>query len=1782
LLYFRFLALPVREGLFICFFTLYKSMPLTALEEKFPRLVVSRRGPEDSESGFLFGDEFPEAGAPPAKPVKERKQEAKPSAPAKPVVEEPGSRKSVQDFEHEGSVGGLRAKYEATSQGIIGFDDSIFLPNGEEVDGVWKLVDAFSITPSHDPFTFTHSRGFPALEGGGSVNTRDYSHESDAKLNVINVAGDFDGRALGFDSAVVVTKDGVVISGNNRTMSSQLAARKGTDKKYLQALLKRCRSFGFTQDQVMAFEHPRVVFEIDSDDYSPEHFDKYNANDKKEQTEEARIVKFTKTVKPAVLKELAGVYRRYQFDFGQVYANPGIVQEVMNIFIQGGVLSQIAVSKYFDGNKISASGKEFIREYTLGAVLTESVVHALYDEGMGNVKETLLNYAPLLLENWSMGSYAVVGELNKAVEYAIAYLKDLMNGVFVVPKLDKEQAKTMSAGDKLAHNLQAFGQWAQQGDLFEAKDPVVLKLAGSLVYSAPLFKSYLEKLNVATASAAALEREDEVFGGVSMFGDLSPDRHGLLEKAVAAWNRRAAAKRNILSSVLFEGGNMIQSGIIDGLVKGVGRVTGLDNIMKGLANLTGLDLKSRIMKWTSASPENRQAWQKALQLFQENFGHGPKSEKDAKLLMKTAYRMLSGEVFSGDQFKQEAKEELTGQGQQGQGQQAAKEELTGQGQQGQGQQGKQGRGGSVSVNDPTKLFEAIRGLYKSGKVSKDQLIKAFQVVVSSLRGSGLLAPVQDVSGMSPLLREHWDQVKVFSSRLRSHGISDKGSFTDSLEEAFSSWMTPELAGEAYRQFAIVSGMGLCRFKPLTVSQRREAQHRDVIGSSVVYRPLPLGAGAPAFLAAEHRRFSGQTGRVVSINSEIYNVEMPGEEVVSAVEDELEFVGSARPPSNDPVRETVREFLSNVGSLSRVPNNQMGIMKEVLEPSHVVYMHTETLPNGKPYTVEFHVVPGDPDADVYVVRDFDNHPLEEAGFQIEDLEDWNLSEVDHVDALFAKEMARTGFKDEGVVEEEGVEPSLDGKQYTFDRWFDMVDKASSGLRRPSKVDTLVCSAVHRLVSGVGYRKTLYPISSSFIQSKIVYHGTPNKVGDAGEFSTSFIGTGEGRQAFGWGLYFAENRKIAEAYHEKLSGGGGHVYEVDIKVPDEYFLVEDYGWEQQSEYVRNCLLNASNNKVRNLAVRWSNPRSKATGHKFLVWLYYDVGGGGSDFSNVKSAKKESLLLREAGIHGYKFLDGYSRGSGEGSFNYIVIDENDIETVQHQVKDDETGQVDLFTQEQYVQPARRRAAASFSRFLSSSQGGEGSLSSPRYDNIPSGVQAFLNRTLDFADKLTKRPLSVVDEVAALPAKAVDKVVDTVTKKKTGESGRIESKIAPIPTNSLGHPAGGKVQVGVTSWVGMKLYHGFRAGYFDATTYDPDFSADDSSGGEHLEGFWATPSFALAKTFGKKGGVVECYLDVKRALTFNLDALTWLLVSQLRPMFDAAGIDYNFLKDSKVSSDIALYNMITMSGSYYAPSFMKNARVHLYEVISMAWDLFKLSGYDGVCMPEKGVPTVAAMDFSQVTYGEKVTKGSNVTTWDGYDASPLWGPDPKPPASKPAGPVAVGPSQVQKGVVAPEPKTSPVSKAGVSKSKSPVPKAGPKADIHEGPDPRFKEGELFASWRRRGVEITPLFFGNEYRIMSMRDSGFTRNDIIENLRKQVPVRIWKMSGLEVSWDFGTPRSVGGVIQWESVFSLNGHRKSVLFKEGVDEKLSVYVDGVLILGPILMETFKAGSYKQFIRRLMS
>lgn len=102
--------------------------------------------------------------------------------------------------------------------------------------------------------------------------------------------------------------------------------------------------------------------------------------------------------------------------------------------------------------------------------------------------------------------------------------------------------------------------------------------------------------------------------------------------------------------------------------------------------------------------------------------------------------------------------------------------------------------------------------------------------------------------------------------------------------------------------------------------------------------------------------------------------------------------------------------------------------------------------------------------------------------------------------------------------------------------------------------------------VGLEDTGKIVGTSFDQT--AYHGTPHKFKD---FSLEHIGTGEGAQAHGWGLYFAQDRKVSEDYRNRLRTGRsrGQLFEVDIPEND-VLLDEQKSFGEQPNAVKQALL------------------------------------------------------------------------------------------------------------------------------------------------------------------------------------------------------------------------------------------------------------------------------------------------------------------------------------------------------------------------------------------------------------------------------------------------------------------------------------------------------------------------------------------------------------------------------------------------------------------------------------
>src|SRR5574337_156390 len=233
----------------------------------------------------------------------------------------------------------------------------------------------------------------------------------------------------------------------------------------------------------------------------------------------------------------------------------------------------------------------------------------------------------------------------------------------------------------------------------------------------------------------------------------------------------------------------------------------------------------------------------------------------------------------------------------------------------------------------------------------------------------------------------------------------------------------------------------------------------------------------------------------------------------------------------------------------------------------------------------------------------------------------------------------------------------------------------------------------------------------------WHGSPNHFD---KFSMDKIGTGEGAQAYGHGLYFASSKDVAEWYRRNISGAAGRVlldgqylgagqygtwpgkfgisttiadrlndwraqvesggsvsvddapaslrkrlkierqgrlYQVELAPePDEY-LLWDKPLSEQSEKVKAALEKAG-------IVGSSTKKQARTGEDIYRQFTMDAGNPYARMNAWKKGpiglypqKESSDYLHSIGIRGIKYLDGTSRGKGDGNYNYVIFNDADV---------------------------------------------------------------------------------------------------------------------------------------------------------------------------------------------------------------------------------------------------------------------------------------------------------------------------------------------------------------------------------------------------------------------------------------------------------------------------------------------------------------------------------------------
>ena len=236
--------------------------------------------------------------------------------------------------------------------------------------------------------------------------------------------------------------------------------------------------------------------------------------------------------------------------------------------------------------------------------------------------------------------------------------------------------------------------------------------------------------------------------------------------------------------------------------------------------------------------------------------------------------------------------------------------------------------------------------------------------------------------------------------------------------------------------------------------------------------------------------------------------------------------------------------------------------------------------------------------------------------------------------------------------------------------------TAGLLGPAMVSQFGPQIARGLLKGgenLAAPRTLNPQTGA-----VVYHGSPHKFD---KFDSSKIGTGEGAQAYGHGLYLADSPDVAgtyavinaksapkpqtlqrlrdaapvgsaewKHYDALLNEGTSHLYKVDL--PDEKIarmLDWDKPLSEQAPMIQQRIYDSM------IDAGFDKPLvNHILNNKTGAELLNELGGrlAVRNPSPLSGSAQASEFVKKAGIPGIRYLDGGSRGAGQGTRNYVVF--------------------------------------------------------------------------------------------------------------------------------------------------------------------------------------------------------------------------------------------------------------------------------------------------------------------------------------------------------------------------------------------------------------------------------------------------------------------------------------------------------------------------------------------------
>lgn len=417
------------------------------------------------------------------------------------------------------TVGKHRPLFISQSPIVFGKKINIILPNGEKRKGQFLIVDLDDIIASHNENSFQSSIDYPLNGDGSNINDRNYLDDKNAQSLVLKYARELDPERMITTSRTpsgtpIITQDGFVVSGNNRTMSLKLAVQNYPQNydEYKKFLLEESEAFAipnqavtsilslmnikdsrteaesFRQVKYIKINNPFLVrVDFDFPRYNTEELAKYNKDTKKAERPIDKAIKLSHILRNnrKCFESISNSINDFE-TFSEFYAKPLAQQKLAKIMLDCSIVAEQELSAYFVGGLFTEAGKDFIEQMLGAMVLNKDALIATNLAGAKKYRQTLITSLPVLIANANLP----IGKLNKELNQAILFLYDMV--------------KNSSPLFDILNQQSMFNQ-----SMYDYKAVILSQL---LILGRNTFKKTLEKYN------QAIKNEESA----SLFGDKKP------------------------------------------------------------------------------------------------------------------------------------------------------------------------------------------------------------------------------------------------------------------------------------------------------------------------------------------------------------------------------------------------------------------------------------------------------------------------------------------------------------------------------------------------------------------------------------------------------------------------------------------------------------------------------------------------------------------------------------------------------------------------------------------------------------------------------------------------------------------------------------------------------------------------------------------------------------------------------------------------------------------------------------------------------------------------------------------------------------------------------------------------------------------------------------------------------------------------------------------------------------------------------------------------------------